>query len=94
MNKPVTPEACGMSSERLARITPFLANYLEKGRIPGYALLLARRGQVVFRSEQGVKDWDTQEAITPDTIMVLEWWLLRLSISITKFHAGLWHLKK
>ena len=65
---PVTPEACGMSSERLARITPFLGNYLEKGRIPGYALLLARRGQVVFRSEQGVKDWDTQEAITPDTI--------------------------
>ena len=58
-------KACGMSSERLARITPFLASYLEKRRIPGYALLLARRDEVVFRSEQGVKDWDTQEAITP-----------------------------
>ena len=63
-----SPESVGMSSARLARISPFLASYVDTRKLPGYALLLWRRGRVVLRAEQGVKDWDTVEPISPDTI--------------------------
>ncbi len=63
------PEAVGLSSERLAHIPEFYRqNYLETRDLPCMALLVARHGEVAHFSLNGVKDWDTGEPITADTI--------------------------
>lgn len=63
------PEEYGLSSERLARIPEFYqTNYLDTKRLPCMATLVAREGEIVHLSHQGVKDWDTGEPIASDTI--------------------------
>ncbi|MFM7783163.1 MAG: serine hydrolase domain-containing protein, partial [Gammaproteobacteria bacterium] len=62
------PGSAGMSTARLARIPAFFQRYLDERQFAGYAALIARRGQVVFRCEEGVKDRDSGEPIAPDTI--------------------------
>ena len=43
-----SPEALGMSTERLARIRPMLQQYVESGTVPGIAAMVARHGKVVY----------------------------------------------
>jgi CubicO group peptidase (beta-lactamase class C family) len=62
------PEDVGMSQERLDRLPKFFQSYLDQKRLSCMSLLVARHGQIVHHSCQGVKDWDTGEALTPDTI--------------------------
>jgi CubicO group peptidase (beta-lactamase class C family) len=62
------PGSAGMNAERLARIPAFFRRYLDERQLAGYAALITRRGKVVFRCAEGVKDWDSGEPITPDTI--------------------------
>ena len=42
-----TPEDVGMSSHRLARIGAWLKSEVDKKKIPGAVLLVARQGKVV-----------------------------------------------
>ena len=58
----------GMSPDRLAQIPKYFEGYLERKKFSGLQLLLARKGKVVLRSCQGVKDWDTNDPIGEDTI--------------------------
>lgn len=62
------PASAGMNASRLARIPRYFARYLEERQLAGYAAVIARRGKVVFRCEEGVKDWDSGEPVTPDTL--------------------------
>ncbi|WP_293610349.1 serine hydrolase [Ponticaulis sp.] len=63
------PETLGMSRERLDRIPEFYRkNYLDTKKLPNISTLVARGGEVVHLSCQGVKDWDTGEPVTADTI--------------------------
>lgn len=54
------PEAAGMSSRRLERVMPLLAEGIEKGVFPGAALLVARRGRIVLDIQVG------QAALVPN----------------------------
>ena len=45
---PASPEEAGVSSERLARIDAVLEEYIEQERLPGAALVIGRRGHVVY----------------------------------------------
>ena len=58
----------GMCPERLARIPKFFEGYLERKKFSGLQLFLARQGKTVLHSCQGVKDWDTDAPIDPQTI--------------------------
>ena len=42
------PEQVGMSSERLARIAPWLKQEIEAGRLPGAVVMIARKGKLVY----------------------------------------------
>jgi len=66
--EPATPEAVGMSSERLGRLDRVLESYVDEGRIPGYQLLVARGGRVVHESVYGSMDLEAERALERDTI--------------------------
>lgn len=64
----VKPEAVGMSSERLERITKWLGGEIEQKKIPGAVLLVARHGKVAYFEALGKRDPATGAPMTRDTI--------------------------
>ncbi len=63
------PETLGLSKERLDRIPAFYKkNYLDSKRLPNISTMVARGGEIAHLSCQGVKNWDTGEPVTADTI--------------------------
>ena len=50
------PEQYGISSERLARIRPALAKYIDTGHISGVTTLLSRQGEIIHRETMGWMD--------------------------------------
>jgi CubicO group peptidase (beta-lactamase class C family) len=66
---PVTkPEAIGMSPERLAEIARVIDADVEKGRLPGAVVAIARRGKLVYSEAFGFRDKQAGVAMTKDTI--------------------------
>ena len=51
-----TPEAVGLSSERLERITEKFSHDIEAGIIPGAVILVARDGKVAYHKALGYRD--------------------------------------
>ncbi|MFP5413314.1 MAG: serine hydrolase domain-containing protein [Gammaproteobacteria bacterium] len=62
------PEEAGMSSERLARIGAWLKSEVDKKKIPGAVVLVARQGKVVYHEALGVRDPGTGAPMTKDSI--------------------------
>jgi CubicO group peptidase (beta-lactamase class C family) len=62
------PEAVGMSRERLARLDRVLDAHVDAGRLPGYQLLVARRGRLLHRRVYGRMDLEADRPLAPDTI--------------------------
>ena len=52
----VKPEQVGLSSERLDRIRQTLRADVEKGRIPGAVVVVARKGRVAYVATVGFRD--------------------------------------
>ena len=50
------PEAVGMSSERLQRLDATLRAEVERGRLPGAVVAVARRGKLVHYAAYGYLD--------------------------------------
>ena len=65
----VKPEQVGLSAERLARITEHLqSKYVEPRKIMGFSTLVARHGEVVYRSDLGKMDLERDKDMEADTI--------------------------
>ena len=62
------PETVGMSSARLARIGDVLRVDIERGRIPGAVLAIARKGKIVYFEAFGYRDKAAGVPMTTDTI--------------------------
>ena len=62
------PETVGMSSARLARIGEVLRADIERGRIPGAVLAIARQGKIVYFEAFGYRDKAAGVPMTTDTI--------------------------
>src|SRR5208282_4835666 len=62
------PESVGMSSERLARIGEVLRADIERGRIPGAVVAVARKGKLVYFEAFGYRDKAAGVPMTTDTI--------------------------
>ena len=60
---PASPEEAGVSSERLARIDAVLEEYIEQQRLPGAALVIGRRGHVVYARAFGYRDREAEEPL-------------------------------
>ncbi|MFZ4720393.1 MAG: serine hydrolase domain-containing protein [Ilumatobacteraceae bacterium] len=64
----VEPESVGMSAERLDRIDRHFRTYVDDGRLPGWQIVVARRGEVVHHSCHGHRDIEAGLPVTDDTI--------------------------
>src|SRR4051812_35395600 len=62
------PESVGMSSARLARIGEVLKADIDKGRIPGAVVAIARKGKLVYFEAFGAADKEAGTKMTTDTI--------------------------
>ena len=61
-------QAAGLSAGGLARVDAALGELISAGELAGAVLLVARHGQVVHRSVQGLKDIARGEALAQDSI--------------------------
>jgi CubicO group peptidase (beta-lactamase class C family) len=62
------PEDLGFSSERLERVADICHWYVDEGKFPGTSVIVARRGEVVFRDIYGMADIEASKKIEDDTI--------------------------
>jgi CubicO group peptidase (beta-lactamase class C family) len=62
------PEEVGFSSERLARIKPFLQKYIDQHKVPNLVTLVIRHGKVAHFDVQGYMDFESKTPATKDTI--------------------------
>src|SRR5437867_861459 len=62
------PEQVGLSSERLGRIGQVLRADVERGRIPGAVVVVARKGRVASLQAVGFRDKAAGTPMAPDSI--------------------------
>ncbi len=62
------PEEVGVSAERLERIRPVLQDYVDKGNLPGFLTVVARRGKIVHFETIGMQDVENNKPVEADTI--------------------------
>ncbi len=65
------PEQVGLSAERLGRIGQVLRADVERGRISGAVVLVARKGRVAYLDAVGLRDKATGAPMTADAIFRL-----------------------
>ncbi len=63
-----SPEAVGMSTDRLQRIDPVMQSVVDQGGFAGLSVMIARRGQIIFSAQYGHRDKESGLAMTDDTI--------------------------
>ncbi|MBT8336179.1 MAG: beta-lactamase family protein, partial [Gemmatimonadetes bacterium] len=64
----VAPESVGLSSERLARLTRVMNDYVDQGRLPGAVVLLMRRGQIAYLEAFGARDVESADPQETDDV--------------------------
>lgn len=62
------PEQVGLSSERLDRVGQILRAEIEKGKLPGAVVLVARKGRIAYFESFGLRDQATGAPMTRDAI--------------------------
>ena len=62
------PEAVGLSSERLKRLSEALNGYVKDGRLPGGVVLVARRGKVAYAEAFGQRDREAGAPMREDAV--------------------------
>jgi len=63
-----SPEAVGMSSQRLNRIQPVMQSYIDNNQLAGIATLVYRHGQIVHSENLGYRNIVTETPIADNTI--------------------------
>jgi CubicO group peptidase (beta-lactamase class C family) len=89
MTLPLTadPSALGFDPERLSRIDTHFARYVDDGRLPGWQIVVTRRGEVVHSSTYGRRDLEAGAQVTGDTL----WRIYSMTKPITSVVAmSLW----
>ena len=63
------PEDVGMSSEKLARITPMLQEFVDQKKVPGAIAIVARHGKIIYFDNVGRRDIDADKPMERDSIL-------------------------
>jgi CubicO group peptidase (beta-lactamase class C family) len=63
-----TPEAEGMSAEKLKEIGTIVNGLIDEKKIAGGIVLVAKNGKVVFHEPYGLMNLETQQPVSRDTI--------------------------
>lgn len=62
------PEQVGLSSERLARLRPWMERYVADNKLPGVLTVVARRGKAAYAECVGYRDVAAKAPVTEDTV--------------------------
>lgn len=62
------PYEVGLDPERLRRIDAHFAPYVDDGRLPGWLVLVSRRGEIAHLSAYGWRDVASRAPVEPDTL--------------------------
>ena len=62
------PAEVGLDAERLRRIDRHFARYVDDGRLPGWLLVVSRRGRLAHVSRYGSRDLEAGLPVEPDTL--------------------------
>jgi len=63
------PESLGLSSERLARIAPFIeARYIQSGKLPCAQVQVWRRGKLAYDTVLGLADRERGTPLAADSL--------------------------
>jgi CubicO group peptidase (beta-lactamase class C family) len=65
------PEAVGMSSARLQRVSQHMQEVIDKGQVAGIVTLIARQGQVVHYEALGYRDREEKVPMQKDDLFVI-----------------------
>ncbi|MFJ9387383.1 serine hydrolase domain-containing protein [Nocardioides sp. NPDC101246] len=68
MDIEIDPTEAGFAPERLARIDRYLERFVDEGRLPGWQLVLTRRGKVVHDSSYGYRDLEARTPTGHDSL--------------------------
>jgi len=63
-----TPEAVGLSDDRLAQMSDRMRGYVEDDRVAGLMTMVYRRGEVAHVRAHGERDRQTGAPMTPNTL--------------------------
>jgi CubicO group peptidase (beta-lactamase class C family) len=63
-----SPEAVGMSAERLDRITPIMEAFVRDNQMPGILTLIQRRGQIAQLGKYGLMDIEAGKPMQDDAL--------------------------
>jgi CubicO group peptidase (beta-lactamase class C family) len=77
------PEEVGFDAGRLARIDTHFRRYVEDGRLPGWTIVISRRGRVAHLSHHGVLDLEDRRPVTTDAL----WRIYSMTKPITSVAA-------
>src|SRR5262249_32088427 len=66
-----SPEAVGLSSEKLAEVKPALQKIVDRGEIAGGVTMIARHGKLAHVATFGYRDLATKTPMTEDTIFAI-----------------------
>ena len=61
-------EEVGMSSERLARISPIMEQFVKDNQMPGIMTLVQRKGKVVHLGKYGMMDIEAKKPMQEDAL--------------------------
>lgn len=61
-------KSLGFDPERLARLPEHFKAYVDKGQLPGWQMVLSRRGEVVLSEQYGQRDMEAALPVEDDTI--------------------------
>jgi CubicO group peptidase (beta-lactamase class C family) len=65
------PGEVGLAPDRLSRISTAVNHHLDEGDVRGAVTAVARRGRTVFLEASGVREPESEQAMTPDAIFLL-----------------------
>ncbi|CAN5722416.1 serine hydrolase domain-containing protein [soil metagenome] len=68
MLKLVSPVSVGLDATQLNRIAPHLDRYVDEGKLPGYLVMVARRGKPAYLRTYGLCDVEKHKPVAEDTI--------------------------
>ncbi len=68
MIKLVSPASVGLNAACLNCIAPHLNRYVDDGKLPGYLVMVARRGKVAYLNHYGLSDVERQKPVGEETI--------------------------
>lgn len=63
-----SPAEAGLDSSRLLRLNSYLERYVDDGRLPGFHVVVSRRGKVAYQHLYGKRDIESSLPIASDTM--------------------------